>query len=73
MYDVYFQYFDGNEYLCQNVEKISVPSPNGLQDISGDAIMNHRYNINKDLHLYSDTRTYAISCKNLKSIEIRKK
>lgn len=72
MYDVYFQFSNGTEYICNNVNKISVPSVDGFHDISGDEIMNYHYDINEDLYLYSDSEMFVISCKYLNSIEIRK-
>jgi len=73
MYDVYFQYFDGTDYLCQNISKISVPGTNGYKEITGDEIMKQKYRIYKELYLYSEQSVYTVSCSNLKSIEVRKK
>lgn len=73
MFDVYFSYFDGNEYLCQNVKKITVPTVNGMKAVSGDEILNYCYRIHSEIYLHSDSVCYSISCQNLKAIEIRKK
>ena len=36
MYDVYFSYFDGNDHLCTNVDKIEIPTSSGIRTYSGD-------------------------------------
>lgn len=72
MYDVYFSYFDGNEYLCQGVNKIEVPSSSGVISYSGDEIAEHRFIIYSELYLYSENTNYTISSKGLKAIEIHK-
>lgn len=38
MYDVYFSYFDGNDHLCTNVDKIEIPTSSGIRTYSGDEI-----------------------------------
>lgn len=38
MYDVYFSYFDGNDHLCTNVDKIEIPTSSGIRTYSGDEL-----------------------------------
>ena len=38
MYDIYFSYFDGNDHLCTNVDKIEIPTSSGIRTYSGDEI-----------------------------------
>ena len=73
MYDVYFSYFDGNEYLCKDVVKIEIPSSSGAIVYSGEEIATHRFAIYSEFYLYSKNTSYTISSKGLKAIEIRKK
>lgn len=72
MYDVYFSYFDGNDYLCKDIIKIDTPSTSGIRTYSGDEIATHHFAIHSELYLYSENTSYTISTKGLKSIEIRK-
>lgn len=72
MYTVNFEYFDNSNCLCEGINKIKVHTQNGITDILGDDILNHDYKIYKEIYLFSDTRTYTVSCNNLKFIEIRK-
>lgn len=72
MYDVYFSYFDGNEYLCKDIIKIEIPSTTGVRTYSGDEIASHRFAIYSEFYLYSANTSYTISSKGLKAIEIRK-
>ena len=59
MYDVYFSYFDGNDHLCTNVDKIEIPT--------------QHFRIHSEIYLYSSSTSYTISTTGLKAIEIRKK
>lgn len=72
MFDVYFSYFDGNEYLCKNVSRIAVRTSSGIKEISGDDLLSYAFKFNSELNLYSDSACYALSCSNLKALEIRK-
>ena len=72
MFDGYFSYFDGNEYLCKNVNRIVVRTPSGIKEISGDDLLSYAFKFNSELNLYSDCVCYALSCNNLKALEIRK-
>ncbi len=73
MFDVYFEYFDGNSYFCNNISRISVSTSGGLKDISGDDIMNYHYRLYSEMYLYSSDSCYTVSCNNLKSIRVVKK
>lgn len=72
MFDVYFSYFDGNEYSCKDIIKIEVPSASGIRTYSGDEIASHHFAIHAEFYLYSANTSYTISSKGLKAIEIRK-
>ena len=43
MYDVYFSYFDGNDHLCTNVDKIEIPTSSGIRTYSGDEIASQHF------------------------------
>ena len=73
MYDMYFQYFDGTECLCEHIVKVSLATPEGLLDFSGDDISKCEYFRPKIfLYLYSDRKSYVVSCNNLKLLEVSK-
>lgn len=73
MFDVYFQYFGGEECLCENVNKIIIPESHGMVEIPENEILNHRFRLKNELHLCSETSAYTVSCNNLKCIKIVKK
>ena len=73
MYDVYFSYFDGNDHLCTNVDKIEIPTSSGTRTYSGDEIASQHFRIHSEIYLYSSSTSYTISTTGLKAIEIRKK
>lgn len=73
MYDVYFWYFDGNEYMCKDINSIKVPSATGTNTYTGDEIASHNFRIYSELYLSSNSSSYTVSCTGLKAIEIRKK
>ena len=47
MYDVYFSYFDGNDHLCTNVDKIEIPTSSGIRTYSGDEIASQHFRIHR--------------------------
>ena len=54
MYDVYFSYFDGNDHLCTNIDKIEIPTSSGIRNIfSGDEIASQHFRIHSEIYLYS--------------------
>ena len=55
MYDVYFSYFDGNDHLCTNVDKIEIPTSSGIRTYSGDEIASQHFRIHSEIYLYSST------------------
>ena len=73
MYDVYFSYFDGNDYLCANINKIEIPTSSGTRAYSGDEIASQNFRIHSEIYLYSSKTSYTVSTTGLKAIEIRKK
>ena len=73
MYDIYFSYFDGNDHLCTNVDKIEIPTSSGIRTYSGDEIASQHFRIHSEIYLYSSSTSYTISTTGLKAIEIRKK
>ena len=73
MYDVYFSYFDGNDHLCTNIDKIEIPTSSGIKTYSGDEIASQHFRIHSEIYLYSSSTSYTISTTGLKAIEIRKK
>lgn len=48
MYDVYFSYFDGNDHLCTNVDKIEIPTSSGIRTYLGDEIASQHFSIPKN-------------------------
>lgn len=61
MYDVYFSYFDGNDHLCTNVDKIEIPTSSGIRTYSGDEIASQHFRIHSEIYLYSSSTSYTIS------------
>lgn len=57
MYDVYFSYFDGNDHLCTNVDKIEIPTSSGIRTYSGDEIASQHFRIHSEIYLYSSSTT----------------
>ena len=53
MYDVYFSYFDGNDHLCTNIDKIEIPTSSGIRTYSGDEIASQHFRIHSEIYLYS--------------------
>lgn len=66
MYDVYFSYFDGNDHLCTNVDKIEIPTSSGIRTYSGDEIASQHFRIHSEIYLYSSSTSYTISTTGLK-------
>ena len=50
MYDVYFSYFDGNDHLCTNVDKIEIPTSSGIRTYSGDEIASQHFRIHSEIY-----------------------
>ena len=73
MFDILFEYFDGNDYICKDIKKIVIPTQSGNVIIQGDEILQHQFRIHSEIYLYSDSRCYTVSCSNLKALEVLKK
>lgn len=50
MYDIYFSYFDGNDHLCTNVDKIEIPTSSGIRTYSGDEIASQHFRIHSEIY-----------------------
>lgn len=73
MYDFYFQYFDQSDYFCKDIDKVVILTTSGFKEFSGDEILKHPFKIHDELYLFSNSSSYTVSCKNLKTIRISKK
>lgn len=73
MYDILFVRSDGREYLCQNVTKIAFASQHGYVEISGEEILDHKFQVNKSYFLFSDICNYSISYEDICFIRVEKK
>lgn len=73
MFDFRFNYSEDDIYPVFDVEKISFQSENGWEEVSGDDIMSTCIPLDDIMHLYNSDGKFIVSCKGIRSIEIRKK
>ena len=73
MFDFRFNYSEDDIYPVFDVEKISFQSENGWEEVSGDGIMSTCIPLDSIIHLYSSGGKFIVSCKGIRSLEIRKK
>lgn len=73
MFTVYFKYVDGNEALCDSINKIDIETSSGYATISNEQILAYHFRPHGTMYLYSDTSNYSVSTHGLLYMEIREK
>lgn len=73
MFDVFFKYTDKDLSTWYNDIETIGQSNTTWAEFSGDELLKHRFNLNKDFYLYGKETSYIVSCANLISVEITQK
>lgn len=69
MYDFRFIFDEENNYVATNIEKISIETPNGLVELSGDAIMDSDIPVGV-MHLHGKKFNHTIPFSNYYAVNV---
>lgn len=72
MVSLNFVYDNGENQIYEHVEKVEYIGYFDKASISGDELLTYDYPLVSDMHLFAGNKSYKVSHKGLKAIEVEK-